>query len=121
MSKPRYEVFEGADGQHYWHLKAANGEILAQSEGYDSEGEAWDGVDAARKAAAETANTQPGELHLHDDWYVKRLDKEGTVQLRFGPYAVRLTPEEWASAVAHASAGGETEKQQRSALRLHSR
>lgn len=53
MSKPRYEVFEGADGRHYWHLKAANGEILDSSEGYATEENAWKGVEAAKRAAAE--------------------------------------------------------------------
>lgn len=28
------EVFEGADGRFYWRLKAANHEIIAQSQGY---------------------------------------------------------------------------------------
>lgn len=31
-----FEVFPGADGQHYWRLKSINGEIVAQSEGYES-------------------------------------------------------------------------------------
>jgi uncharacterized protein YegP (UPF0339 family) len=28
------EVFKGTDGQWYWHLRAGNGEIVTQSEGY---------------------------------------------------------------------------------------
>jgi uncharacterized protein YegP (UPF0339 family) len=28
------EVFEGVDGQWYWHRKAANHEVIAQSEGF---------------------------------------------------------------------------------------
>jgi uncharacterized protein YegP (UPF0339 family) len=52
VTKPRYEVFEGADGQHYWHLIAANGEILASSEAYETAEHAREGVEAAEEAAA---------------------------------------------------------------------
>jgi uncharacterized protein YegP (UPF0339 family) len=32
-----YEYWKSSkDGNWYWHLKAANGEIVAQSQGYDS-------------------------------------------------------------------------------------
>jgi len=30
----RWEIFKGKNGQYYFRLKAANGEIVAQSEGY---------------------------------------------------------------------------------------
>src|SRR5262249_37183377 len=30
----RFEVFHGLDGQYYFHLRAGNGEIVLQSEGY---------------------------------------------------------------------------------------
>lgn len=51
MGKARYEVFVGADGQHYWRLKAANGEIFAHSEGYETREHAEEGVEAAKEAA----------------------------------------------------------------------
>ena len=31
-----FEVFEDAQGEFRWRLKAANGEIVAQSEGYSA-------------------------------------------------------------------------------------
>lgn len=34
------EVFEADDGLWYWHVKAANHEIIAQSEGYVNRGDA---------------------------------------------------------------------------------
>jgi uncharacterized protein YegP (UPF0339 family) len=54
-----FEVFEGADRQWYWRLRAANGEIAAQSEGYTRR------PDAARAALelpamAARAGYQPG-------------------------------------------------------------
>lgn len=41
----KIEVTEGENGQGYWRVRAANGEIVAQSEGYKG------GVKAARKGA----------------------------------------------------------------------
>lgn len=34
MSSPIIELIEGEDGQVRWHLKAANGEIIAQGEAH---------------------------------------------------------------------------------------
>jgi uncharacterized protein YegP (UPF0339 family) len=35
-----------ADKQHYWHLKAKNGEIIAQGEGYKTQAGALKGIKA---------------------------------------------------------------------------
>lgn len=32
----KFEVYESRDGQYRWRLKAANGEIVAVSEGYET-------------------------------------------------------------------------------------
>lgn len=34
MRAGKCEVFEGRDGQWYWRLKAGNGQVVGQSEGY---------------------------------------------------------------------------------------
>lgn len=34
MSKGKFEKFTGKNGQFYWRLKASNGQIVCQSEGY---------------------------------------------------------------------------------------
>ncbi len=34
MDNPKFRIFVGKDGQYYFHLKARNGEIILQSEGY---------------------------------------------------------------------------------------
>jgi uncharacterized protein YegP (UPF0339 family) len=49
------EPFQGRDGQWYFHLRAANGEIVAQSEGYTRRADAYRGVEAAKRAAAQAA------------------------------------------------------------------
>lgn len=40
----RFEVFKGLDGKQYFHLRAANGEIVAQSQAYSSRSKATQGV-----------------------------------------------------------------------------
>lgn len=50
------QVFHSAspfgDDQWYWHIKAGNGEIIAQSEGYTTEADAWRGLRAVIVAGA---------------------------------------------------------------------
>ena len=38
------EVYEGEDGKYYWRGRAANGEIVAQGEGYEKHSGAVDGA-----------------------------------------------------------------------------
>ena len=47
----KFEIYEGRDGQYYFRLKAANGEIIAQSEGYTTKQNARNGVQAVQKCA----------------------------------------------------------------------
>lgn len=51
---PRFETFEGADGDTYFRLRAANGEIVLQSEGYATPTGAEGGIDAVEENGAET-------------------------------------------------------------------
>ncbi len=39
-----YAIFTGRDNQYYWHLKGKNGEIVAQSEGYQTKQGATNGI-----------------------------------------------------------------------------
>jgi len=50
----KFEVFKGKDKQYYFHLKAANGEIIAASEGYPSLSNARKGI-ASIKYNAESS------------------------------------------------------------------
>ena len=47
----KFVIFRGRDGQFYWHLKAPNGEIICQSEGYASKQGAQNGIVACKKYA----------------------------------------------------------------------
>src|SRR5439155_5939634 len=47
-SGARFQVFQGLDGQYYFHLRAANGEIVLQSEAYTRKSSAVAGTDSVR-------------------------------------------------------------------------
>ena len=56
-SKPaggKFELYEDSVGQWRFRLKAANGEIIAVSEGYSSKDGARRGIDSVRKNAQTT-------------------------------------------------------------------
>ena len=55
MPTDPFEVFRGADGRWYWRMKAANGETIAQSEGYERRQGALDGIEAVKANAAPAA------------------------------------------------------------------
>lgn len=44
----RYEIFLGTDSQYYFRLRAANSEIILQSEGYTTRQGAVNGVQSVR-------------------------------------------------------------------------
>lgn len=52
-----FEIFKGSNGQYYFRLKAANGQIIAASEGYTTKHGAQNGI-AAVKQVAPTAPTR---------------------------------------------------------------
>ena len=68
MSK--FTLFTGKDGQFYWNLKAGNGEIIGQSEGYTSKAAATNGIDSTRKHATdahryELKDSKNGKYYWH--------------------------------------------------------
>jgi uncharacterized protein YegP (UPF0339 family) len=69
-TRERFELFTGEDGQTYFRLRAANGEILLGSEGYTTAAAARDGVDAVKTAAATATDFQIFEV---DGGYAIRL------------------------------------------------
>jgi uncharacterized protein YegP (UPF0339 family) len=44
----KFQVFQGLDGQYYFHLRASNGEIVLQSEGYTRKASATSSIDSVR-------------------------------------------------------------------------
>ena len=53
--RPYFEVFEGADGRYYFHLSAANHEIVLQSQSYSSRTAALGGVLSVRNNGVDHA------------------------------------------------------------------
>jgi uncharacterized protein YegP (UPF0339 family) len=51
----QYEVFPDKAGEWRWRLRAGNGEIVAQSEGYSSKEHARDGVSTVATLIADTS------------------------------------------------------------------
>lgn len=47
----KFEIFKATNGQYYFRLKAENGEIIANSEGYASKQGAQNGIAAVRRCA----------------------------------------------------------------------
>lgn len=50
------DPFQGKDGKWYFDLVSANGEIVQPSEGYTTAEHAEEGIEAARRAAAEATD-----------------------------------------------------------------
>ncbi len=49
----KFHLFEGRNGKYYFDLKAPNGEIICQSQGYVSKQGAERGIAAVKKDAAD--------------------------------------------------------------------
>jgi len=54
----KFETFTGSDGKHYFKLKAGNGEVILQSQGYKAEDDCANGISSVRKNSAEDGRFQ---------------------------------------------------------------
>ena len=50
LPNPKYEVFMDASSQYRFHLRAANGQIIATSEGYETKQGSMHGIDAVQRS-----------------------------------------------------------------------
>jgi uncharacterized protein len=55
-SGPRFETFKGKDGKSYFRLRAGNGQIVLQSQGYSSKSKADAGIKAVKTNAVDSTN-----------------------------------------------------------------
>lgn len=51
MKNPKFQIFEGSNGQYYFRLRAENGEPVLASEGYVSKSGATNGIDSVKNNA----------------------------------------------------------------------
>ena len=49
----KFELFKDKSGEIRWHLKAANGEIVASSQGYKTRAAAEKGIESVKHNAAD--------------------------------------------------------------------
>jgi len=47
----KFEIFKGSNGNYYFRLKSANGQIIAASEGYTTKQGAQGGITAVKDTA----------------------------------------------------------------------
>lgn len=50
----KFELFKDKSGEFRWHLKAANGEIVASSQGYKTRAAAEKGIESVKANAGAT-------------------------------------------------------------------
>jgi uncharacterized protein YegP (UPF0339 family) len=74
-TRERFELFTGEDGQTYFHLRAANGEILLSSEGYTASAAAKDGIVAVTTSGTTESNFQLFEVD--GGWGVRLVSPNG--------------------------------------------
>ncbi len=60
----KFEIYQDDDGKHRFRLLAANSEVVADSQPYDSAGDAVAGMGALKRAAAE-AVVPDESIHMH--------------------------------------------------------
>jgi len=66
-----FELFEGQDGQTYFHLKAGNGEIMLQSEGYVALSGAQNGIESVRTNGRLPERYEVLEASNGQQWYFR--------------------------------------------------
>lgn len=54
----KFETFTGSDGKHYFKLKAGNGEVILQSQGYKAEDDCANGITSVKKNSADEGRFQ---------------------------------------------------------------
>jgi uncharacterized protein YegP (UPF0339 family) len=58
---PKFEVYTGKNGEHYFRLTASNGEPILGSEGYKSKESCLNGIDSVKRNGAEDARYEKKE------------------------------------------------------------
>ncbi len=68
MENPKFQIFTGQDDQFYFRLRAKNGEIILQSEGYEANGGCQNGIDSV-KTNAPVDERYKRAMSVNDKWY----------------------------------------------------
>jgi uncharacterized protein YegP (UPF0339 family) len=77
LSNPKYELFTDSASEYRFNLKAANGEIIAASEGYESKDGALNGIEAVQRSCdAEIEDLTVTQVAKEEDEAVEEVCKE---------------------------------------------
>ena len=68
MENPKFQIFTGQDDQTYFRLRAKNGEIILQSEGYTAKGGCQNGIESVKENAP-TDDQYKRAMSINDKWY----------------------------------------------------
>jgi len=93
-----FETFEGLDGQWYFHLLAANGEMVLRSEGYVSSAGAENGVSSVKANGVDIANYDLLEA-ANNEWYFNLVAQNNEVIGTGETYVSRFNAERGAETV----------------------
>ena len=94
LPNPKYTVFKDAAGEYRFNLTAANGEIIAQSEGYETKQGCMHGIEAVQKscdAEIEGMPVAPVEEPVVEEAVVAAVAPVGTAETKLELYKLPET------------------------------
>lgn len=86
--KAKFQIFKGRDAQFYFRLKAPNGEIIGNSEGYVSKQGALNGISSVRTNAPYDSRYSVFQGR-DNQWYFNLKASNGEIILRSEGYRSR--------------------------------
>lgn len=86
LKRERFEVFTGEDKKAYFHLRAGNGEIVLQSQGYTSRTSAQKGIDSVKANGAADARWEVIET-IDGQYGIRLKASNGQIIARGESYA----------------------------------
>jgi uncharacterized protein YegP (UPF0339 family) len=89
----KFEIFKGEDGQSYFRLRAANGEIMLSSEGYTVKASAQKGIASVKANGSSAVNYEVSEVENGGAWTVRLVAANGEVIGRTETYASKASAE----------------------------
>lgn len=78
-SGTRFETFRGLDGRYYFHLRAANGQIVLQSQGYTTLSSAKNGITSVTNNGVQAARFQTKEAADGKTYFVLKASNGAVI------------------------------------------
>lgn len=104
-SSAKFEIFQGADRQYYFRLKAPNGEIIGWSEGYTQKASAKNGISSVRINSQVLDNFTVWQSTNDNQYYFNLKAPNGEIILRSEGYTSRTNANKGVAAVKLYSPG----------------